>query len=60
MTKRSWVQAPASYNGWMDVSDLLAITLKEKLNVKIAKWGTPNKYSRKNIYLCIALHYYII
>jgi hypothetical protein len=44
----------------MDVSDLLAFTLKEKLNVKIAKWGTPNKYSRKNIYLCIALHYYII
>jgi hypothetical protein len=44
----------------MDVSDLLAFTLKEKLNVKIAKWGTPNKYSRINIYLCIALHYYII
>jgi hypothetical protein len=30
---------PAVY--WMDVSDLLAITIKEKLKIKIAKWGTP-------------------
>jgi hypothetical protein len=29
---------------WMDVSDLLAITLKEKLKIKVAKWGTPKKY----------------
>jgi hypothetical protein len=28
---------------WMDVSHLLAITLKEKLKIKVAKWGTPNK-----------------
>ena len=28
---------------WMDVSDLLAITLKEKLKIKIAKRGTPKK-----------------
>jgi hypothetical protein len=26
---------PAAY--WMDVSDLLAITLKEKLKIKVAK-----------------------
>jgi hypothetical protein len=25
---------------WMDVSNLLAITLKEKLKIKVAKWGT--------------------
>jgi hypothetical protein len=29
---------------WMDVSDLLAITLKEKLKIKVAKWGIPKKY----------------
>ncbi len=28
---------------WMDVSDLLAITLKEKLKIKVAKWGKPKK-----------------
>ncbi len=28
---------------WMDVSDLLAITLKEKLKIKVAKWVTPKK-----------------
>jgi hypothetical protein len=28
---------------WMDVSDLLAITLKKKLKIKVAKWGTPKK-----------------
>jgi len=31
----------------MDVSNLLAITLKKKLKIKIAKWGTPKKYLRK-------------
>ncbi len=25
----------------MDVSDLQAITFKEKLKIKVAKWGTP-------------------
>jgi hypothetical protein len=30
----------------MDVSDLLAITLKEKLKIKVAKWGI----TKKNIY----------
>jgi len=29
---------------WMDVSDSLAITLKKKLKMKVAKWGTPKKY----------------
>jgi hypothetical protein len=29
---------------WRDVSNLLAITLKEKLKIKVAKWGTPKKY----------------
>jgi hypothetical protein len=36
---------PAVY--WMDVSNLLAITLKEKLKIKVAKWGTPKKYFKK-------------
>jgi len=31
----------------MDVSNLLAITLKKKLKIKVAKWGTPKKYLRK-------------
>ncbi len=30
---------------WMDLSD--AITLKEKLKIKVAKWGTPKKYKYK-------------
>ena len=34
---------------WMDVSDLLAITLKEKLKIKVAKWGKPKKYLKKKI-----------
>ena len=38
---------PAVY--WMDVSDLLAITLKEKLKIKVAKWGIPKKYLKKRI-----------
>jgi len=29
---------------WMDVSNLLAITLQEKLKIKVAKWDTPKKY----------------
>jgi hypothetical protein len=40
---------------WMDVSNLLAITFKEKLKIKIAKWGTPKKYiflNFKNDSLC--------
>jgi hypothetical protein len=32
---------------WMDVSDLLAITFKEKLKIKVAKWGPP-KNIKKN------------
>jgi hypothetical protein len=39
-----------SYPGnvyWMDVSDLLAITLKKKLKIKVAKWETPKKYFTK-------------
>jgi len=28
---------------WLDVSDLLAITLKKKLKLKVAKWGTSKK-----------------
>jgi hypothetical protein len=27
----------------MDVGDLLSITLKEKLKIKVAKWSTPKK-----------------
>jgi hypothetical protein len=27
---------------WMDVSELLVITLKEKLKIKVAKEGKPN------------------
>jgi hypothetical protein len=29
---------------WMDVSHLLAITLKKNLKIKVAIWGTPKKY----------------
>jgi hypothetical protein len=28
---------------WMDVSNLLAITITEKLKIKVANWGTPKK-----------------
>jgi hypothetical protein len=41
MTNRSWAGSNPSTIFWMDVSDLLAITLKEKLKIKVAKWGTP-------------------
>jgi hypothetical protein len=27
----------------MDVRNLLAITLKKNLKIKVAKWGTPKK-----------------
>jgi hypothetical protein len=36
---------------WMDVGDLLAITLKENSKIKVAKWGTPKKYFKKLIKL---------
>jgi hypothetical protein len=29
---------------WMDVSDDARYYIKEKLNIKVAKWGTPKKY----------------
>jgi hypothetical protein len=35
---------------WMDVSDLLAIALKEKLKIKLAKCGTPKKNILKKIF----------
>jgi hypothetical protein len=31
----------------MDASNLLAITLKKKLKIKEAKWGTPKKIFKK-------------
>jgi hypothetical protein len=34
---------------WMDVSNLLAITLQKNTEIKFAKWGTPN-------FLSIQLH----
>ena len=34
---------------WMDVSDLLAITLKKNWKIKVAKWGTPKKYLKKKM-----------
>jgi hypothetical protein len=37
---------PAVY--WKDVSNLLAITLKEKLKIKVVKWGTPKKIFKKH------------
>jgi hypothetical protein len=46
MTKWSWVQTPVPYNGWMQAI-LLPITLKEKLKIKVEKWGTPKKYLKK-------------
>jgi len=38
---------------WMDVSDLLAITLKEKFKIKVAKWGIPKKYFKKELNLTL-------
>jgi hypothetical protein len=35
---------------WVDVSNLLAITLKKNWKIKVAKWGTPKKYFRKTIF----------
>jgi hypothetical protein len=32
----------------MDVSDLIAVTLKKKLKIKVAKWGTPKKIFEEN------------
>jgi hypothetical protein len=34
---------------WMDVSDLLAITLKKIWKIKVAKLGTPKKSFKKTI-----------
>ncbi len=39
----------------MDVSDLLAITLKKNWKIKAAKWGTPI-----DIYIYIYIYIYII
>ena len=43
---------------WMDVSDLLAKTLKEKLKIKVAKCGTPKKY-RKHFFF-VALYCFLV
>jgi hypothetical protein len=32
---------------WMDVSDLLAITLNKNWKIKVVKWGTPKKNLKK-------------
>jgi hypothetical protein len=32
----------------MDASDLLATTFKERFKMKVAKWGKPKKYLKKN------------
>jgi hypothetical protein len=38
----------------MDISDLLAITLIDKLKIKVAKYGTPkNKNKTKNLQINI-------
>jgi hypothetical protein len=34
---------------WMAISNLLAITLKKKLEIKVAKWCTPKKYLKEII-----------
>jgi hypothetical protein len=47
MIKRSWVQTPAPYTGWMQ--GMLAITFK-KLKIKVAKWGTPKKYLKNKCF----------
>jgi hypothetical protein len=33
---------------WMDVSDA-SYYIEEKLKIKVAKWGTPKKYLKKQI-----------
>jgi hypothetical protein len=37
----------------MDVSDLLAKTLKEKLKIKVAKCGTPKKYRKHFFFVAL-------
>jgi hypothetical protein len=32
----------------MNVSNLLAITFKEKVKIKVAKWGTPKKNLKRD------------
>jgi hypothetical protein len=47
MILRPWVQTPSTVY-WMDISDASYYhTLKEKLKIKVAKWGTPKKYLKK-------------
>jgi hypothetical protein len=40
---------------WMDISDLLAITLKKNWKIKAAKWGTPKKYKKRLLSCSITL-----
>jgi hypothetical protein len=35
---------------WMDVSKDASYYMKDKLKIKVAKWGTPKKYLKK---ICI-------
>ena len=35
---------------WMNINNFLAITLKEKLKIKVAKWGTKNIFKNKSNY----------
>ena len=43
MSERSWVLAPAPYTGWI-YAICASCYIKEKLKIKVAKWGTPKKY----------------
>ncbi len=42
MTKRLWVQTPAHYT-WDKCKPFASYYIKEKLKIKVAKWGTPKK-----------------
>jgi hypothetical protein len=41
-------KTPAPYTGWMQAM-MQAITLKEKLKIKVAKWGTPKTIFKKSL-----------
>jgi hypothetical protein len=45
---------------WMDVTDNVCYYIKEKLKIKVAKWGTPKKYLKQmtfsELYLAIELN----
>jgi hypothetical protein len=46
-----WVKTPTPYTGWM----LLAISLKETTEIKLAKWSTPNLFLNTSILIAYCI-----